>query len=62
MVKMERDNKFVDEIFKERKWGHCQKEKGCKMSGTNKNRKRCKLKGTEEVLSFLKVYLALKNL
>ena len=34
MVKIQRDNKFVDEIL-EIKWGHCQKEKGCKTSGIN---------------------------
>ena len=33
--------------LKERKCDHCQ---GCKMSGTNKNEKWCKLRGTEDVL------------
>ena len=37
--------------YKERKWSYCQERKMCKMSVTNKNKKRCKLRDTEGVIT-----------
>ena len=45
---MERENINLWMRFKERQYGHCRKRKGCEISVTNQNRKRCKLRGTRE--------------